>query len=74
MKIPGGYLPNVAGRPSGEVVAPPMPVRVRVAPPDSRAAYRALVTPGQAVLFGDALAEADWPGADSSSPRRWPAP
>ena len=62
MRIPGGYLPNVAGRPTGEVVQVAVPPRLTVCAPVSPVRYHAVVEAGQRVPFGQPIAQADWPG------------
>ena len=62
VKIRGGYLPRVAGRPSSEVLDVAVPARLWVRAPCVPARYHAVVPVGASVAFGRALAEADWPG------------
>jgi Na(+)-translocating NADH:ubiquinone oxidoreductase A subunit len=63
MRIPGGYLPKIAGRPSSIVEEPPVARKLIVELQRGGLRYPAAVKNGQFVEFGEALAEASIPGA-----------
>jgi Na(+)-translocating NADH:ubiquinone oxidoreductase A subunit len=57
MKIHGGYLPKIIGRPSSNVDEIPLPQRLTVDLRRGGISYTPLVRDGQAVEFGETLAE-----------------
>jgi Na(+)-translocating NADH:ubiquinone oxidoreductase A subunit len=60
LKLPGrGFTPNVAGRPSREVVEVPSPPHLRVQLAQEGIAYSPVVRPGQGVSVGTALAQSE---------------
>lgn len=62
MKIRGGYLPKIFGRPSGTVDEIPLPDQLYISLRRGDETYRSLVKNSQKVKFGDLLAEADISG------------
>jgi len=68
MRISGGYLPNIAGRPSGIVEEPPIPRSLIIQMLQDGLKYRPVVKDGQSVEFGEVLAEASVPGGNLALP------
>lgn len=68
MRISGGYLPRIAGRPSSIVEELPVPRKLTVELLRGGLRYRAAVSNGQSVEFGEVLAEASIPGAELALP------
>ncbi len=68
MKITGGYLPRISGRPSGVVDEAALPDRLILSLHRRGCAYTPCVADGARVRFGEALARADWPGGTLDLP------
>lgn len=62
MKMRGGYLPRIAGRPESAVLEAPLPGTLFLDLQRHGLLYRPVVTEGQNVMFGARLAEADVDG------------
>ena len=62
MKIRGGYLPKISGRPSSKIDELPLADQLYISLIRGDVTYRSLVKDNQEVKFGDPLAEADIPG------------
>ena len=60
MKLRGGYLPRIQGRPSSAVQECPVPARLVLPLSTGGICYRPAVSSGQRVRFGDVLATAGW--------------